>query len=200
MNLAEILLYPLMLLLPATGVRDIGQDERVDVQAPGSEPIDRDLQDVDLNWPRAAPGLPGSKPLMPFALSQVEPSEAWQIRIEQRMTIRISPRMPAPDNTASMAAIDRSRYVERKIGKCIPVAAIAGVQPDGQRNLLLFMRDRRLMTVELERACRAGAFYSGFLLSRSTDGLLCVNRDTLLSRSGTNCKLTRIRQLVAGDN
>src|SRR3546814_6341601 len=92
-----------------------------------------------------------------------------------------------------------SHFSERKIGKCLPIAGIAGVQPNGSNHLLLFMRDQRLVSAELERACRARDFYLGFYLSRTSDGQLCVDRDTLLSRSGMNCKLTRIRQLIADD-
>jgi hypothetical protein len=51
----------------------------------------------------------------------------------------------------------------------------------------------------LNRACRARDFYSGFYVERASDGRICVDRDTLLSRSGANCKLTRIRQLVDAD-
>jgi hypothetical protein len=62
------------------------------------------------------------------------------------------------------------------------------------------MRDRRIVQARLERACRARDFYSGFYLARSSDGKLCVDRDTLQSRSGANCKLTRFRQLVEVGN
>lgn len=122
-----------------------------------------------------------------------------QVRIEQRMTIRIIPR-PSPQVNVLSALPDgevANRYVEKRIGKCVPVSGIAGVQANGPNNLILFMRDQRMVMAALERACRARDFYSGFYLERSTDGKLCVDRDTLLSRSGAHCKLTRIRQLVA---
>ena len=61
------------------------------------------------------------------------------------------------------------------------------------------MRDRSVVSGLLERACRARDFYSGFYLARNVDGKLCVDRDMLLSRSGANCRLTQIRQLVALD-
>jgi hypothetical protein len=70
------------------------------------------------------------------------------------------------------------------------------VQPDRGSRLILYMRDRRMLSATLERACRARDFYSGFYVDRTNDGQLCVDRDTLLSRSGANCKLTRIRQLI----
>jgi hypothetical protein len=85
------------------------------------------------------------------------------------------------------------------MGRCVSVSNISGVQPDNGGRLILFLRDRRMVSAVLERACRARDFYSGFYIERTTDGQLCVDRDTLLSRSGANCKLTRIRQLVDAD-
>lgn len=93
-----------------------------------------------------------------------------------------------------------SHFTERKVGKCLAIGGIGGVQPDRGSRLLLYMRDRRLIVAELERSCRAKDFYSGFYLARTPDGQLCVDRDTLLSRSGMNCKLTRLRQLVESDH
>ena len=125
-----------------------------------------------------------------------------QVRIEQRMTIRIVPR-PRPRVNVLTALPDsevESQLVEKKMDKCVPVSGIAGVQVNGPSNLILFMRDQRMVNAALERSCRARDFYSGFYLQRSTDGKLCVDRDTLLSRSGANCRLTRFRQLVAADD
>ncbi|WP_395394259.1 hypothetical protein WBP07_03295 [Novosphingobium sp. BL-8A] len=211
MNLASVLLYPLMLLFPAAGGsdRDKGDSSHPkEAVQPDSAGYATPEDDAAGGWPAGWADSVGAHPtgVHPFAISAFqgrEAGDAWQIRIEQRMTIRISPRMPLPappDGEDPISLPQRApHYAERKIGKCLPIAGIAGVQPDGQRNLLLYMRDRRIISAELERACRAGAFYSGFLLSRSPDGQLCVDRDTLLSRSGSNCKLTRIRQLVAAD-
>jgi hypothetical protein len=91
------------------------------------------------------------------------------------------------------------QFTERKIGKCLSIAGIASVRPDRSNKLLLFMRDSRIVSAELDRSCRARDFYSGFLLERSDDGRICVDRDNLLSRSGMSCKLTRIRELVEQD-
>lgn len=125
-----------------------------------------------------------------------------QVRIEQRMTIRIIPR-PSPRVSILTTLPDSevaNHYVEKKMGKCVQVSGIAGVQVNGPSNLILFMHDKRMITAALERACRARDFYSGFYLAHSDDGKLCVDRDMLLSRSGTHCKLTRIRRLVAAED
>jgi hypothetical protein len=127
---------------------------------------------------------------------------AAQVRIEQRVTIRIAP--PGPRLRQSMmpemAPLAPPRLSERKMGKCVAVSGIAAVQPDAGGKLLLFMRDRRLISASLEKACRARDFYSGFYLEPSRDGMLCVDRDKLHSRAGANCEISRMRQLVAIDD
>jgi hypothetical protein len=75
--------------------------------------------------------------------------------------------------------------------------AIAGVQSAQGNRLLLFMRDQHIISAVLEKACRARDFYSGFYIERSPDGLICVNRDKLQSRSGSNCRIAKLRALIA---
>lgn len=125
---------------------------------------------------------------------------AQQVRIEQRVVIRIAPASSSmrPAMFAEMPQMSvPPRLTERKMGKCVPVAGIAAVRPDAGGRLLLFMRDRRLISASLEKACNARDFYSGFYVERSKDGMLCVDRDKLHSRAGANCELGRMRQLVA---
>ena len=129
---------------------------------------------------------------------------AYQVRIERQTTIRVSPRAAPAMPPNMFVQIPRPpmepRYLERRIGQCLPMSGIAGVQAEGGSRLLLFMRDRRIVSAELERACRARDFYSGFDLAPSEDGRLCVDRDALQSRNGANCRLTRIRQLIFLDD
>lgn len=120
-----------------------------------------------------------------------------QVRIERSITIRITPRAPLPQ--ADLADLPRRmphRLSERRMARCVPVGGIAGVQVSRDNRLLLFMRDHRIVSLGLEKACRARDFYSGFYVERSSDGQICVERDRLQSRSGANCALTRMRQLV----
>lgn len=128
-----------------------------------------------------------------------------QVRIEQRITIRISPRAgppPSPlrpfllDPPDRMRIAERPRIGERHAGKCLPVSGIASVQVGRDNRLMAFMRDRRVIALGLEKSCRAQDFYSGFYIERSADGQLCVERDRLQSRSGANCGLTKLRQLI----
>jgi hypothetical protein len=193
MNFVAALLYPITLLLSAGGteVGDSRDDEEkaAPVPAPGHVWVEVPASGLLADPPA------GATVILPF-----QPEPGWQVRIEQHMQIRITPRAQAPmrrDMFFDFPDDDfKVQYIEKKMGKCLSIAGIAGVQPDRGNRLLLYMRDRRLVGAELERSCRARDFYSGFYLSRTDDGQLCVDRDTLLSRSGMNCKLTRIRQLI----
>lgn len=127
---------------------------------------------------------------------------AQQVSIEQRVTIRINPRpAPLPDVANFVAegadAGAEPHFVERKAGKCLPLGAIAGVQPLSEDRLLLILRDNRLFTARLKKGCQAREFYSGFIVKRNVDGQVCISRDELLSRSGTSCQVSGFKQLVA---
>ncbi|MEM1132069.1 MAG: hypothetical protein AAGH53_03960 [Pseudomonadota bacterium] len=123
-----------------------------------------------------------------------------QMRIERRVVIRIprttSNRQPLSDIRTGQLS---RNWEERKIGKCLTMNSIAGVQIASNDQMLLYLRDRRVIRAQLEKACRARDFYSGFYLEQSKDGRLCVERDVLHARSGNKCELKRIRQLVPKD-
>ncbi len=130
-----------------------------------------------------------------------DPPPARQVSIEQRVTIRVAPRAPAlPAAFDSLPANGVSpRFTEKKMGKCIPVGGIAGVQYRDASRLVLYLRDRRMVSITLEKGCRARDFYSGFYVARNNDGQLCVDRDEILSRAGANCTLSAMQQLVEAD-
>ena len=123
-----------------------------------------------------------------------------QVRIEQRMSIRITARPGAAQALAGFAdpdGVSRPRLRERRMGKCLGNGMIGGMTLRSEDQLVFYLRDSRVVSATLERACRARDFYSGFYMVRNPDGKLCVNRDTLLSRNGMNCKVTQLRELVA---
>lgn len=122
-----------------------------------------------------------------------------QVRIEQRVVVRIAPREPSARQDL-MAELPRAsappQFQERKMEKCVSVQNIAGVQTGSGNQLMLYLRDRRIVSARLEKACLARDFYSGFYLEKNKDGMLCVDRDKLQSRAGANCELKRMRELV----
>lgn len=199
MNPLGGLLAPVLALLPVAGV-------------PGSAPDGAD-QSVTVGLTvDAAPIVQGDEEFRGFdAMAQaLRNQQANQVRIEQRVIIRIAPapvgrsspipRRGMPDFRRDMfSELDRNmgpRVEERRMAQCVPVAGIAGVRVTKENKLLLFMRDQKIVSAALEKTCNPRDFYSGFYLERTTDGQLCSGRDTLHSRSGADCALGKLRQLV----
>lgn len=146
------------------------------------------------------PGVDGTAPAVDATV--LSPT-AEQVRIEQHVIWRISP-MPGPARESLMAIAPRDqsapRITERRMDKCIPMNWIAGGQPQAGSRLLLFLRDRRMIAADLEKACTARDFYSGFYVDKpDADGRLCAGRDRILARSGARCSISSFRMLVADD-
>lgn len=167
--------------------------------------------DADTPAPALSPVIAEESPVVPSrAISSVwgdladsfRPHEQQQVRIERRVFIRINPR--TPQNSDILRVLPQgeisSKFKERKYGKCLQARTIAGVQVRADNRLLLFLRDRTILTVNLEKSCRARDFYSGFYVEPNEDGKICAGRDKLHSRSGANCELQKFRQLVPIDS
>ncbi len=118
-----------------------------------------------------------------------------QVRIEQRLIIRIAPGGPRPDPFRDIGPPAVVRLREKKSAKCLSVSGIFGSRPVSDSRLVLFMRDRRLMGADLDRMCNARDFYSGFYVESASDGQLCAKRDTIHSRAGTTCTIARLHEL-----
>lgn len=130
-------------------------------------------------------------------------SVAKQVRIEQRVVVRIAPQsFAARQNLLAELPqrVDPPRFEEGGKEKCVTLDGIAGVQTGSGNRLVLFLRDRRMISVNLEKSCRARDFYSGFYVEKNKDGRLCVDRDKLQSRSGARCEVETMRQLVAAQD
>lgn len=203
MSLVSALLAPLALLLPAAGALESARDIGEQVAAPARRgeaatnrlalPAENMVQTLD----------PADMAFFQLIARSFQSMPDNQVRIEQRVTIRIT---PLQSNLQPNMLVDLptrplpQRTTERDIGRCLPIAGIAGVEVSNDNRLILYMRDRRVMSAGLERSCSARDYYSGFYVERNSDGQICVKRDNLLSRSGANCKLSRIRQLVEAGN
>lgn len=130
--------------------------------------------------------------------------DSWgQVRIEERVIIRISPSPPElRQRLQELQPRRASANAWREVAHdgCVRVGNIVGVQPTTDNRLLLFMQNRNVLAASLERGCDARAFYSGFYLERSDDGRLCIARDRLQSRAGVSCALDTLRRLVPVDD
>lgn len=121
-----------------------------------------------------------------------------QVRIQKRVIIRV-PRRRSVISSALADITRRSeptKYTQKKIGKCLPMNNILGVQRFGDRYLDLVTKDRKQIRARLEKKCQARSFYSGFYMEKSGDGRICAGRDILHSRTGSKCEIDRFRLLV----
>lgn len=177
MNPVLNLLAPFVLLMPM----------------PFAAPVDGGVNQAALAVPRGPMSVP----------EDLRMPDAGQVRIEQSITIRIGPRpAPMPMMPAAFAPQFEGsgampRFVEKKMGNCLAVSGILGVQPGPGNRLILMLRDSRMVAASLPKNCQSRDFYSGFLVSKNSDGMICTGRDQLLARNGANCQVSGFRQLIA---
>ena len=153
-----------------------------------------------LSVPNAHEMQPVVSPPQETAMSHVpeHPLVYAQVRIEKRVIIRVPRRRPsslAPMADFSQESAQKT-YREKKIGKCLPMNNILGVQMFADRFLDLLTKDRKRIRAELEGTCQARSFYSGFYMEKTEDGKMCAGRDILHSRTGAKCEIERSRELV----
>lgn len=175
---------------------------RTEQANPAAAEDSAELPDWALEWSYSAaapmPLAPEGRTVWSRIADAFRAPSAEQVRIEQRLTVRIAPRSVSRELLADLPIAPlATRFKERKVGKCLAIKGIAAVQIGANDRLLLFMRDQRLIGASLEKACEARDFYSGFYVDRNGDGKLCVDRDMLHSRSGSTCTVSRLRELVA---
>ncbi len=186
MNSLFVLLASMVLLSPASG--------GVDASA-GLLPEDAIAQPGGVPEPAA--------PVWNSMIESFRPDDQDQVRIERRVIVRISPRLPVQREDESEDSPRRAeprRYEERRMSKCVAIKSIAGVQIGQENRLLLFLRDHAIVSAKLDKSCSVRDFYSGFYVENSDDGMICAGRDTLHSRAGANCELSKLRRLVPADD
>ncbi|TIX50338.1 hypothetical protein [Alteraurantiacibacter aquimixticola] len=131
------------------------------------------------------------------------PESMGQVRIRQRVIIRVSPSPPdSRDRMLSLAPRNEAGSSVREVrhDDCVEVDDIVGVEPTSDNRLVLFMENRQVLKATLNRSCTARAFYSGFYVERNEDGRLCVARDQLQSRAGQSCLVEELNRLVITGN
>ncbi len=203
------LLAPALALLPVAAVTS-GGNGGGSPQVLAAAPEDNRGEEQPAFASKAAPEGRADRGFAELAAIRRQQDRARQVRIEQRVIIRIMPgragrslppavRDPRRGLFAEFDERTGPRLVERRMSQCVPVGGIEAVQPDGPSRLLLFMRDQRIVSAALEKGCNARDYYSGFLIDRTSDGQICAARDKLQSRTGASCTMDRLRQLVEID-
>ncbi|WP_295528196.1 hypothetical protein [Novosphingobium sp. Chol11] len=181
--------------IPAVGDRLRGAGEG----AASPLPAQLDAMPMDARSPQAGTLI---------SALEVLDADTWQqVRIEQRVIIRVAPLaisreamapMPLPlaETRMPLSSAMSVRVRERRAANCMSAAGIAAIQPVTDGRLLFHMRDRRMIAARLEKACSARDFYLGFYMSKTPDGMLCIKRDQIHSRAGTTCALKEVREFV----
>jgi hypothetical protein len=113
-----------------------------------------------------------------------------QVRVEQRVIIRIPSRPATPASGTKPVS-----YKEAKIGKCLMMDRLVASRPGPKNSLELATRDGVIIRAYLHDDCFAREFYAGAYMERPADGKLCVDRDLVHARTGAKCEIDRFRVL-----
>lgn len=127
-----------------------------------------------------------------------------QMTIEQRIIIRVPMAhraMPALDREQHADREERpapplEQWVEHRGPKCVKIKQVKAAAVTSPRGVDLMLRGKERVRARLGRGCRAIDLYSGFYIQPNEDGALCAGRDSLLARSGADCRITDILRLV----
>jgi hypothetical protein len=122
----------------------------------------------------------------------------YQVRIDQRVIVRLPSQFVSPANVAAAREQQAAKikYKERKIGNCLWIDKLAGSRPGPNRTLDILTRDGALVRAYLGDGCLAREFYAGAYMERAYDGKLCVDRDLLHARTGAKCEVDKFRLLI----
>lgn len=150
------------------------------------------LLPADHDDPRVlGPGMLGPGTLDP---------EIWnQVRIEQHLTIRIYPGQGSRGAFFAPPPPTPPPHRDQKRVRCVALAAMGGVRLTGPNQLTLILHDERTVVATLPRICSTSAFYSGFYVEPTPDGMLCARRDMIHSRAGANCSISRLDMREGGN-
>lgn len=119
-----------------------------------------------------------------------------QVTVRQRIIIRV-PAMPiGRTSLAPTPALPPIVWVEREAPQCVPVAALSAASIQRPDSVDLVLNGGKRLRARLGDECPALDFYTGVYLKRTSDGLLCAERDAFRSRAGGECRIEGFTRLV----
>jgi hypothetical protein len=121
----------------------------------------------------------------------VVPAQYAQLIIRERVIVRV-PARPVP------VAPTRPRWKEKRGPHCIPMANVRGAAVVERDSVDLILKGGQRVRARFESSCPALDYYSGFYIMPSADAQICADRDSIHTRAGGECQITRFRKLVAG--
>jgi hypothetical protein len=112
-----------------------------------------------------------------------------QVIIRERVIIRV-PALPVA------AAPPKVKWKEKKAPRCLPMKGVGGAAVIEQDSVDLFLKGGQRIRARFESSCPALDYYSGFYILPTKDGQICADRDSIHTRAGGECQITRFRTLV----
>jgi hypothetical protein len=112
-----------------------------------------------------------------------------QVIIRERLIVRVPARV-AP------AVPPRIKWKEKKAARCLPMNGVAGAAVVEEDSVDLILKGGQRVRAQFESSCPALDYYSGFYILPSEDGRICADRDSIHTRAGGECQITRFRTLV----
>lgn len=127
------------------------------------------------------------------------PGFEGQMLFHQHIVIRI-PRMPAPRTMAMPEPpLPSADFHEKDGPQCVASEdLIAATIPTDDR-VDVMMRGGERLRIRLDKKCRTLDYYTGFYVTAGHDGQVCAKRDSIRTRSGDECGITKFRRLVPDD-
>lgn len=119
------------------------------------------------------------------------PTQYAQLIIRERVVIRV-PARPAK------VAPARIRWKEKRGPRCVPMASVGGAAVIERDSVDIILKGGHRVRARFESSCPALDYYSGFYIMPSADAQICADRDSIHTRAGGECQITRFRRLVAG--
>jgi hypothetical protein len=113
-----------------------------------------------------------------------------QVQIQRTTIIRVPPMSP------SIAISEPARFKEKGGPDCIKWSAIAAAMISSPTSLDVIIRGGKRYRVKLNKSCQAAEFYADFYVKATSDGQICRSRDSIYSRAGGECGISKFKRLT----
>lgn len=123
--------------------------------------------------------------------SAAEPAIYAQLVVRERIIVRVPARPLA-------IAPARLKWKEKRGPRCVTMASVGGAAVVERKSVDLMLKGGQRVRAQFESSCPALDYYSGFYIMPSADARICADRDSIHTRAGGECQITRFRKLVAG--
>ena len=119
------------------------------------------------------------------------PAQYAGLLIQERVVVRVPAR-------AATIAPARIKWKEKRGPRCVPMASVGGAAVIERDSVDLMLKGGQRVRARFKSSCPALDYYSGFYIMPSADAQICADRDSIHTRAGGECQITRFRKLVAG--